>query len=590
MVATLADTLYHAIVENYFQYRFYRLISIELLATLRQYLVFAGVAEVLSWLIGWVAGVATKRVERGRSASATLRLYLFGAILFADWINNQAWFPTNPGSPAGRKWNAIVAGALAVLGIAILALSLSERWQRGVAAIAKTKVARSALVLVFAASALLVLAGWVSGGRAGAGNPLIIVSMDTLRWDHVGALGNESGISPNMDALAADGVLFEHAVAQASWTLPSHMSLFTGQFPSRHGMVDKSAKFHKRQAVLLAKVLRESGYRTAAFTNGGFVREEYGFGRGFERFDLGPTGWFPEAIREWLRTVESEPFFLFVQNYGIHAYWAPDELMRQAGITIRPELSSFGQFHPLLKEYQRIPLTEAVRGDQLAHLTDRYRVAVRHLDAELGKLIGWLKESRRYDEAMIVVLSDHGEEFGEHGHTFHAHSLYDELIRVPLIVKYPEGRRKGEVIEEPVQLIDVFPSVLEQLQISAPPTARVDGRLLADAPAGDHAPAYAELYKYGGGCSVRAGNMKLIYRPAYEDRPEGRFQLFDIAEDPQEQHDLSGTYHPDADRLKILLFDWMRDQQAGRLMQASRQEREVSGRLREELSALGYID
>lgn len=587
--AAVLTTTREIFVEGYSHYGFYRLAILSFINTLKLCSLLAVLAELSAWTMVWLANLVLNQGERAAGTRATLRLYWFFAALILYWANLQPWFPASSLTGAGRNWNLLALVVFGVLGGAILLLSTAKGWQRAIKKAAQWWLLRWSAPLAIGVAGAVLIALFAMNRGVGGGPPLVIVCMDTLRWDHVGALSGKEGDSPHMDALAKEGVLFVNAVAQASWTLPSHMSLFTGQYPSRHGVITKHTKLNKSQSAMLAEILRDRGYRTAAFVNGGFLRKEYGFGRGFESFKIGSAGRFPQEISEWLEEVRSAPFLLFVQNYGIHNYWAPEELFEEAGIEIRPELSTLRQIISLLIEYRDKPLPEPQRLDEIAHLQDRYRVAVRSLDAELGKLLEWLRETDLYDDAMIVVFSDHGEEFGEHGHTFHGQSVYDELVRVPLIVKYPKGRYRGQIVERPVQLIDVLPSVLEQLDIPMPRGLRVDGQSLMQKAANDLRPVFSETLKRGGN-SVRSGDMKLIFRPPNEEHPGGEFQLFDLAADPMEQNPLGSDDSAEAERLKLVLVGWMQSlQQKPRVRARQKDEDMVQGELREELTALGYI-
>jgi len=294
---------------------------------------------------------------------------------------------------------------------------------------------------------------------------LLVVSLDTLRARNVGAYGHERDTTPFLDQLAASGVLFENAITASVTTGPSHMSLFTGLYPVHHGM-RRGQEQRSPSALPLALLLRRAGYHTAAFTEDGYIIRKLGFGDGFSEYseNEGSHGAIPgearvtfERAERWLARSRRQPFLLFVHTYEVHAPYAPPaetaQLFRDDG---EP-----GTAAPDLRPQH-----------------DNYDREIRFVDEELRGLVGALERNGLRDSTTIVVLSDHGEEFGEHGYFQHGTSLFEECLRVPLVFE-GWGIPGGQRIPGQVSLIDVTPTLLALAAVEAP--AGLDGESLLPA-------------------------------------------------------------------------------------------------------------
>ncbi|HKX45255.1 MAG TPA: sulfatase, partial [Planctomycetota bacterium] len=290
---------------------------------------------------------------------------------------------------------------------------------------------------------------------------IVVISLDTLRADHLGCYGYARPTSPNIDALAAEGVLFERAISQASSTLPAHRALFQSREASLAGGAEPT----------LAELLGRAGFRTVAFTGGGNVSAAFGFGRGFERYVEDPRGFAHafDAVELWLREHAGERFFLFLHSYDVHAPYDPpppfDSVFYPdyAGpLTGRETRALLRSLAPRGEHASSAPARRLDEEDE-RKLVALYDGGILYADQFVGRLVLLLRELGIDDETALVLLSDHGEEFWEHGSVLHSHSLYQELVHVPLIFSLPGGRAAGARVAETVRLIDVAPTLLELL-------------------------------------------------------------------------------------------------------------------------------
>lgn len=364
------------------------------------------------------------------------------------------------------------------------------------------------------ATAVLFVTKW-SNTHRGDG-PVIVISIDTLRADRLPAYGYSQGAAPTIDQLAADGVLFENAYAHSPQTLPSHTSIFTGRLPFAHGVRDNVGFVVPPDTITLAHRLKDAGYATGAFVSSFVLRRQVGLDRGFETYDdqlpaAGPDRPLGEIQRAgtdtatatvaWLRAQTSSKYFLFFHIYEPHAPYTP------------PVLPASG---------------------------DRYDGEVTFADQIVGQVIAALRERGDYDDATIVLLSDHGEGLGDHGEDEHGLFLYRSTIHTPLIIKRPGSEGAGRRVATSVQHIDLVPTILNLIGIAADPalTGRSLRSVLDGATSLPTASIYAEAmsprYHFGWSelYALTDDRYRLIRAP--------RDELFDLAVDPLETRSIVG--------------------------------------------------
>ncbi len=405
---------------------------------------------------------------------------------------------------------------------------------------------------------------------------VILLSIDSLRPDHLGCYGYQRQTSPHLDAFSREAVLFRMAIAQAPSTLPSHASMFTSLHPPRHG-----ASFARRSALpegvwTLAKELRNHGYRTAAFYASGQLAPEFGTGQGFDTYTVTPAALWHQvlAAEEWIQR-EDKRFFLFLHTNEVHhPYQPPPDVLELFENDYEGPLPN-AITPELLKKINRgeAALTEA----DARHIVATYDASIRSADRSFGHLIRFLKSDGLYDRTLIVVTSDHGEEFGEHGvWGWHSHTLYDELLMVPLIVRFPKGAHAGSIVHQQVRLIDIAPTVLEVARVARP--SHLEGRSLLEVVRDPHAPsrvAYSELDATGERrAALRTPRWKL-----------NGSALFDLHADPRETRDVSSVFTDTSAELMR-----QRDALVGGPTAPPGPSVDLDEETREALRALGYLE
>ena len=373
---------------------------------------------------------------------------------------------------------------------------------------------------------------------------LILISLDTLRSDRIGAYGYQRETTPAIDKFAESSVVFRNAVAASSWTLPSHVTLFSGQYPSTHGVILKNHRIGK-ETRLLADILSENGYRTFGFTGGGNVGPRHGFSRGFESYWTNPAeSRRPRVKQEGFETtlaragrkieeLNAEPYFLFIHTYDIHCPYNPPEPYYSMFRTSGAEVTSTAR----CGDESRNP---AFGLNQARYMSDRYDGSIRWTDENLGKFLEFLAGRGELEKTIVVITSDHGEEFYEHGGIGHKGTLFRESLMVPLIIHAPGIPARS--VEQYVSLVDVLPSLLDLLKIPIP--SDVQGTSLTGLISGSGDSSQMRRYQYSE-LEFNA-QLKSFLSNEYHfirDYQERMDYLFDLGTDPLEQLNLAGTFN-----------------------------------------------
>lgn len=418
---------------------------------------------------------------------------------------------------------------------------------------------------------------------------LLLYLVDTLRADHLGCYGHSLPTSPNIDAFAREAMRFSHVLAQSAWTKPATASILTGLDPPAHGALTLAGRIHPG-VVTLAEMLKAHGYRTAAFVTNVNVRGEAGFRAGFDQYHYLPESEsrptlhlradeLNERVFGWLGESTPEPFFLYVHASDPHAPYRPPAAMHER---VRPA----GNPPPIatakdpLREVVRHP--EARSPEALAWLRSQYDGDIAATDDAFGALLRRLKELGLYDRILIVLSADHGEEFLEHGGFEHGRTLYQEQLRVPLIVRFPGGAPRGEPAGLARQ-IDVMPTVLRAVGLPLP--AGLHGVPLQPDGEGP-VEAFAETSLGGGDMmALTTPEGKVIHTSR---RTQSKAEVYDPRHDPAERHDLAAE--------RPILLGYARQSLTQRAVSVSRPpygqggdeilDDETARRLR----ALGYVD
>jgi arylsulfatase A-like enzyme len=385
---------------------------------------------------------------------------------------------------------------------------------------------------------------------------IVLISFDTCRADVFGVLtGEQPSLTPRLDEFAADSVVFENAFAQFPHTLPSHMSLFTSAYPDVHG-VKPDLDPLPPSIRTLPEILHDGGYRTVGLVTSEWLKPDFGFGRGFDHYERLHHGQTyadrvnSAALLELTSPAPAvrEPRFLFLHYYDLHSdfrettagsklpYFSPPAY--RDGLDVSADGREFcdaeqrcNTRYLIAADVERRPLPQS----EIDTIHQLYRAAVPLLDAQMGAFFDELKKHGLYESSLIVVTSDHGEEFREHGRFIHSQP-YDETIHVPLFIKFPGSRWAGTRVSEVVETVDIAPTVLDLLGIEPPETFQGESLLdLVERRPGHRKRAvYSQDSITATRYSLRTSRTKLILNLS-----SSKMEFYDLQTDPDERADLS---------------------------------------------------
>jgi arylsulfatase A-like enzyme len=458
---------------------------------------------------------------------------------------------------------------------------------------------------------------------------IVLISIDTLRADRLGAWGYTRGTSPELDAFAREAVRFSRAIGQAPTTTPAHMSIFTGLLPAVHRMsnINEGAPQTLNPSITtFTELLRDAGYYTAGFHGGGNVDGSLGFDRGFDFYspDYISYNWMGayhdpmdlDAIRPWLRVARDrgKPLFLFLHHYVCHSpYVSAPEALRDRFLSGRAvdglergasddekrrmiamldrrtggqakRLLQWGMFRETHDRFwQGVDIT---RPDHRRHIEALYDAQVAYSDWLFGRVRRLLAEEGAWDRSLIVVLSDHGEEFGEHGGREHR-QLFVETLHVPLMIRFPDGvGKRGGTVDRTVRTMDVMPTVFDALKLPVDAANQGVSFLPLVRGGGSYAPPMV-TYDDRDFQRVRLIRDGLVYTNQYTDTVDE--WLFDEAKDPAERHNLAGERPADLERMRQQAEAQRRaDLDFLSSLSATRREPRLDPVLVEQLRQLGY--
>lgn len=429
-----------------------------------------------------------------------------------------------------------------------------------------------------------------------AGPNVVIVVVDTLRADHVSHYGYSRDTGRGLDRFASHSILFENAYATSSWTGPSTVSILSGLTPARHwaAFIDP-ASVSKPPSI--AETLREKGWRTGAISANLAVSKSAGFARGFDWFvEAHGASPYPDVGRlltlaaRWISR-SRRPFFLYLQPMNVHGpYLVPPR--DEAALLGREPSRGFVYWAGPMREAMsgKLEARRAVDDAYLESLADQYDSAIRYTLDRLGEFFARLERMGVYDETLIIVTADHGEELFDHGGFSHGFSLHEELVRVPLYVK-PLGSRSGRRVEELVSVIDLAPTVLDAVGYAG--VTKLDGLSLLQLRerSGDHAAErdLAFQVRWPKRCiahGIRSGRHKLLRIEENYEGVRDEVRLYDLIDDPHEKKNLAATNSALAAELSRRL-DRLVDDDAERRSPLPRQLFE--GVDVQALRALGYL-
>ena len=423
---------------------------------------------------------------------------------------------------------------------------------------------------------------------------VIIILIDALRPDRLGCYGNSRNTSPNIDAFAEDSVLFTQAISQATFTKTSIASLFTSLYPYQHGVygdtVDgTTSDILGEGETTLAEVLLRDGFSTAAWVHNPHLRSNMGFSQGFIEYDDRPAGMenINKRFSRWISQVGNKhKFFAYIHYLDLHDPYRPkppyDTMYGvYSDVYSGIDFKNWGAYLAEIRENKR-----RLDKKDVDQLLAYYDGQLTYIDSQVGLLLEYLKREGLYDNSLIIITADHGDGFMEHGFISHSYKPYDELLRVPLIIKFPHSEYGGKVVNSQVRLIDVMPTILDILGVKT--ESKLSGLSLLGYVDDDgnkdrkvNFPDYSiseHNTRRISFVAIRTEKYKYIYYP------DGEAEFYDLSADPKEQNNIMKMKPSEADGLHKMALSVAQNRKVGNTGKVVLDKKTV-----DELKALGYV-
>jgi len=414
---------------------------------------------------------------------------------------------------------------------------------------------------------------------------IILVSIDTLRADRLHCYGYERDTSPNIDRVASESIVFENAISQSAWTLPAHASMMTGLLPSEHGLIfhDNEGLDHMKEfgtldgnITTLAEILKTFAYTNVSYNGGAWIDPAFGLRQGFDLYRWGGRYFkynVPRSIG-WIKANPDKKFFLFLHAFDVHAPY-----------NASPEFNVFYKYRgPSKTEDITLDTIKSLESPEYKHIDSQYDAGIRRADHELGPLFELLDRSGLSKKTILIITSDHGEMLRERGKWGHIYPLYEELIRVPLIIRIP-GFKRATIKGQVPAMTGILPTVLDILGISFDKDIMknslmplIRGR---DARFDAIISETGRITRHHLCRAIRMEKWKLVYYEEAKRKP--RVELFDLENDPGERHEVSGQNPQVTKELldRLLSFQGIRRYETIK--------KKIDQRTLEQLKSLGYI-
>jgi choline-sulfatase len=597
----LNSAFQHTAANRYIHYKMHRLAASVLQGPLFKWLIITLFTACFLLFVTWLTGKLVSRTHANQKIPLKVPLiYVAWSLLFYPgiWAVNHYLIPYTKLHPISvladvgiLLFSLYVAGLLAHFKGK---MQLKKQWEK----LSETKFIKvTAMILVL--SLLVINVGIFSYGKrknkaAKRPNVLFIV-IDALRQDHLGCFGYRRNTSPNINELAKEGILFKHAYSHAPWTKPSVASLFSSLPPNKHMAINKN-DILPDEIPVIAEILKNEGYHTFCFVGGNkFIGKRFNFHQGFDiyRNSRINAAKLTKTLLSFISKPQEKRFFAYIHYMDVHLPYNKnkynDTFVQKKG----KHFFSPGKVRA--KDCRKFALFDRLSIMDKKHLVSLYDGQIRYVDENIKRIISVLKKNNMLNDTLVIITADHGEEFWDHNNYEHGHTLYNELIHVPLVIA--GNNLKNLELKRPVRLIDLLPTILKMVDVESS-RYNLEGTPLFEKRGGKNNKLKTSIFAMGTlygdekYCLIR-GDRKLIINTGDEEKKKNRLigfrnkskmELYDITKDPLEKENLVNTEHKEVSRLKKVLEEFINAQQMFKGKRAI-----LDKETKEGLKSLGYL-
>jgi arylsulfatase A-like enzyme len=595
----IIDAMGHVTANQYIFYKTFRLAALAFAGAFIKWLLLTAAAAFVFLGLVWLVKILFSNIyQKYKSVVNVILIIIFWGVLFVSvgWGINHYWIPYEKFHPISLLADVVILVFSILFAGFLWKILKKDQWKKRFIHLGEKKYLPTAAVSLVVLLLLLNISAFIYTKTHPAKGPnVVFIVIDALRQDHLGCYGYHRDTSPNIDELARRGVIFNHAYSSSPWTKPSVASFFTSLHPNNHRTLSHDNMLPE-QPLTLAEVLKNQGYGTYFLTAGNYnIDKKYNFHQGFDYFfnDRIDAAHLTGDFLSLLPKLRNKRFFAYIHYMDPHLPYNKNKYNEwfMKNKPAKPRLEPGKISHKTVK---KLAVSHQLSTGDKDYLESLYDGQIKFVDENIKRIIAAFKNNNMLDNTLVVITSDHGEEFWDHHNFEHGHTMYNELLRVPLVIV--GNKLKPLAVDTPVRLIDLLPTVIDILNV-APLHYNFKGasflNLLEGKMRAPGIPIFAMGTLYGDEkyCLIKDNNKIIINTGNRKGKGnligpgnKSKLEFYDMTKDPLETENLANTQPENAGRLKSLLDKFIGDQAVYKS-----KKRTMDKKTKEQLKSLGYL-
>jgi len=595
----MIDAVGHITANQYILYKTFRLAALVFSGAFIKWLLLTAAAAFVFLVPGWPVKILLSNIYRKyKSVVNTILIVIFWGILFvsAGWAINHYWIPYEKFHPLSLLADVVILVFFILIAGFLWKILKKHQWKKRFIHLGEKKFLPITAVFLVVLLLLLNISAFIYTKMHPAKGPnVVFILIDALRQDHLGCYGYHRDTSPAIDELARQGVIFNHAYSSSPWTKASVASFFTSLHPNNHRTLNHDNMLPE-QPLTFAEVLKNQGYGTYFLTAGNYtIDKKYNFHQGFDYFfnDRIDAAQLTGNFLSLLPKLRNKRFFAYIHYMDTHLPYNKNKYNEwfMENKPANPRLKPGKISHNIVK---KMAVSNQLSTSDKDYLESLYDGQIKFVDENIKRIIAAFKSNNMLENTLVIIMSDHGEEFWDHHNFEHGHTMYNELLRVPLVIA--GNKFKHLAVDTPVRLIDLLPTVIDILKVKAH-HYNLKGTGFLNLMKGEKKapgrPVFAMGTLYGDEkyCLIQDNNKIIINTGNRKGKGKligpgnkSKLEFYDIAKDPMETENLANTQPGNAARFKNLLDKFIRDQSVYKS-----KKRVMDKKTKEQLKSLGYL-